>query len=405
MTKLIGCTLMIVTCPTMSVGLLCLLDFSVVVCRLQLNCHTVIARLRIAELQAEAVRPGVAIEHYFRWIGCETSRGDRAAAILSIDTTPGESLPVGLDTGEALPLTNLMQRRRDSTGDYLSTEASTKNIFISSSLNEFPTALIGQNYNYFATVPVDLRQVHDHDEIKLHASFSSARAAGGFVKDYALNMNTTVIWSVTIAQRCSRGESAKSTRKTLVSKLAHIATGFWYVSKFNLTHAQFCNSIANPTARQLLNQPGFNAAILDGHSTSRSRIVNNLKEVDGIDFSDKHAVVNRAIRTALEKMECDPVAEFNALLAFMKLFASRNDGSRVCCQLDSAGRFYRSFLSIGSLMQQQHIFLPVWKCDGTHMKDPDYNGICITLVGKDGDKHVISVAVAYVHKETTDNFV
>ncbi|GMF10172.1 unnamed protein product [Phytophthora lilii] len=48
--------------------------------------------------------------------------------------------------------------------------------------------------------------------------------------------------------------------------------------------------------------------------------------------------------------------------------------------------------------------LPVWEVDGTHMKPPAYNGVCLILLGKDGDKRNIPVAVAYVHKETIDNF-
>ncbi|EEY58480.1 uncharacterized protein PITG_01149 [Phytophthora infestans T30-4] len=38
------------------------------------------------------------------------------------------------------------------------------------------------------------------------------------------------------------------------------------------------------------------------------------------------------------------------------------------------------------------------------MKDPLYNGICLTIIGKDGNKPNIPIAVAYIHKETVDNF-
>lgn len=53
----------------------------------------------------------------------------------------------------------------------------------------------------------------------------------------------------------------------------------------------------------------------------------------------------------------------------------------------------------------QDDLLPVWECDGTHMMHPYYNGDCLTLVGKDGTKRIVPVDVAYVHKETIDNFV
>jgi hypothetical protein len=35
------------------------------------------------------------------------------------------------------------------------------------------------------------------------------------------------------------------------------------------------------------------------------------------------------------------------------------------------------------------------------MKDADYNGVYVTLLGNDGDKRIVPVAVSYVHKETT----
>ncbi|GMF64017.1 unnamed protein product [Phytophthora fragariaefolia] len=108
----------------------------------------------------------------------------------------------------------------------------------------------------------------------------------------------------------------------------------------------------------------------------------------------------RAIQRAKAKQKVDPGVEYGRLPSFLLEFARRNPGSRVCCQLDSKGRFYRPFLSIGSVVRAQDAFLPVWKCDGAHMKDPLYNGICLSIIGKDGNKPNGPVAVAYIHKET-----
>ena len=81
-----------------------------------------------------------------------------------------------------------------------------------------------------------------------------------------------------------------------------------------------------------------------------------------------------------------------------------NKDSRVCCQLDSVGRFYRAFLSVGPLVVLQDMLIPVFECDGTHMKCPYYNGVCLLLLGKDGDKRNVPLAVGFVSKETCDNF-
>lgn len=38
------------------------------------------------------------------------------------------------------------------------------------------------------------------------------------------------------------------------------------------------------------------------------------------------------------------------------------------------------------------------------MKNPQYNGVCLTMVGRDGNLKNVPVAVAFVPKETQDNF-
>jgi hypothetical protein len=38
------------------------------------------------------------------------------------------------------------------------------------------------------------------------------------------------------------------------------------------------------------------------------------------------------------------------------------------------------------------------------MQLPDNNGICVTLIGQDGDRRNVPVAIGFIHKETGDNF-
>ncbi|POM66062.1 Hypothetical protein PHPALM_18138 [Phytophthora palmivora] len=80
------------------------------------------------------------------------------------------------------------------------------------------------------------------------------------------------------------------------------------------------------------------------------------------------------------------------LSAFLNAFACENPGSRVCCQLDSKGRFYRVFLSIGCLVATQDNWVPIIECDGTHMKS------------KTGNWENIPCAIAFISKEIADNF-
>ncbi|KAJ8523763.1 hypothetical protein ON010_g17355 [Phytophthora cinnamomi] len=211
-------------------------------------------------------------------------------------------------------------------------------------------------------------------------------------------------WLVAISRRRVK-EKTKSKRKRPASMLSHHPPNSWYISNSNLQHAQCCISTANPTGAQIAKLPGFQASILEGHNTSKSRVVNNLKAIENINVSGKRAVLYRIIKAAITGMARDGAEGFKTLPACMELFAQQNPGSRVCCQLDTSGRLFRSFLSIGATVSMQYSLLPVWESDSTYMKDADYNGVCVTLLGEDVDKRIVPVAVAYVHKETTDDFV
>lgn len=124
-------------------------------------------------------------------------------------------------------------------------------------------------YSRVDRLPVALLDVHGYEEVILHAAFASAGEAGAFIEDYALNTNISVKftkncgsfkrwgcsaagcgWFVSISEKRIR-ENTKSTCKRPVSNLSHISDGSWYVSKFNLQHAQCCCSRANPTGEQL----------------------------------------------------------------------------------------------------------------------------------------------------------
>lgn len=109
-------------------------------------------------------------------------------------------------------------------------------------------------------------------------------------------------------------------------------------------------------------------------------------------------VLYKIIRVAISGMARDSAEGFKALSAYMELFAQQTPGSRVCCQLDTSGRLFYSFLSFGAIVSIQDLPLLVWESDGTHMKDADYNGVGVTFLDKDGDKRTVPVAIVSVHK-------
>lgn len=75
----------------------------------------------------------------------------------------------------------------------------------------------------------------------------------------------------------------------------------------------------------------------------------------------------------------------------------------MCCQIDNKGRFL-GFVAIRAIVSRQENLQPVYEIDGTHMKHPRYNGVCLTLIGKDGNKGNVLVAADFVPKETEWNF-
>ncbi|GMF58889.1 unnamed protein product [Phytophthora fragariaefolia] len=265
----------------------------------------------------------------------------------------------------------------------------------------------------------DLGSLFGHTEPEKLIHFDDLGIASAFIRKYAFNFNKSLQrkkggggthvkwlcsdhkagcpWFVSLSRKrkstIAEGTS-KIQRKPPKTKLSHIPKSAWYISNMMLEHAQLCASVVPMTPEVMLEHPGFRGTILEGHCTSMARVVKNMRDVHGVDISRQSAMAY-----------CNGPRVCSSLAyTFLLEFARRNPGSRVCCQLDSKGRFYRAFLSIGSVVWAQDAFLPVWECDGTHMKDPLYNGICLSIIGKDGNKQNVPVAVAYIHKETVDNF-
>ncbi|KAF4042372.1 hypothetical protein GN244_ATG05260 [Phytophthora infestans] len=78
--------------------------------------------LSLEEPPSEELCAGDLIEYYSCRFVCGDSRGLLESVVLAVDDSPDNLLPVSLDTGEALPLSNFMRRRRDSAGNDLSIE-------------------------------------------------------------------------------------------------------------------------------------------------------------------------------------------------------------------------------------------------------------------------------------------
>ncbi|GMF41877.1 unnamed protein product [Phytophthora fragariaefolia] len=79
--------------------------------------------LSAAKLPSENLYAGDVLEYYSMAFVCGDARGDRVATILSVDDTEGEPYPVSVDTGEMIPLTNMVKRHADRFGNRFKTGA------------------------------------------------------------------------------------------------------------------------------------------------------------------------------------------------------------------------------------------------------------------------------------------
>ncbi|ETK84680.1 hypothetical protein L915_10381, partial [Phytophthora nicotianae] len=126
----------------------------------------------------------------------------------------------------------------------------------------------------------------------------------------------------------AKGSEVSVDEKKTKTKLSHVPDNAWYISKLDLQHSQFCNSVVEMTSKYLVEQPGFKAAITEGHSTSMKRVVNNVKTFHGVDMQKQPALVYRAIQSEKEKQKVDPTVEYGRLPSFFQVFERKNAGSR-----------------------------------------------------------------------------
>lgn len=267
----------------------------------------------------------------------------------------------------------------------------------------------------------DLLASYGVERIALYTYFHGTKRSTDFLKDYAYNEGKSIrLYSfegnqkrwVCDCEGCpwfvqlSKKRPAKDPSRGKVTKLSHIPANAWYISKLHIVHDDLCSSVHKCSARQLQALSAFKGSIVQGLDTSLSRVVASLQASSGVNVRAQPATVYRAIAAEKRALEA-AAAEINSyatLPSFLASFQQLNPGSRVCCQLDSKGRFYRVFVAVDSVARHQDKWLPVLESDGTHMHNPADNGVCLTLLGKDGDGHNVLAAIAFVHMETRDNF-
>ncbi|KAF1775559.1 hypothetical protein GQ600_3829 [Phytophthora cactorum] len=133
--------------------------------------------------------------------------------------------------------------------------------------------------------------------------------------------------------------------------------------------------------------PGFKRSLAQGLSSARKRVAASVKTVDRVNVDHHQALIYRAISSA-KKMA--------------GLSSARTRGHGFAVSLTAKVVFF-VISSVCSIVAVQENWVSVLECDGTHMKNPQYNGVCVLLVGKDGDWTNISIVIAFIHKQMAEN--
>jgi hypothetical protein len=105
------------------------------------------------------------------------------------------------------------------------------------------------------------------------------------------------------------------------------------------------------------------------------------------------------------KSENNDVDSYSQIAGHCMELDTTNPGSKICCQLDSEGRFFRLFIMLQSSLKALDACLPCLEIDGSFMKHHTYNGVCVVIVAKTSERQNVPIAMAMVPCESTDNFV
>jgi MULE transposase domain len=199
-----------------------------------------------------------------------------------------------------------------------------------------------------------------------------------------------------------RKRASKSNRNSAAKS---IPDQYWYVSKFDF-HSNSCCSIPKISAKQLAKLPAFKSAVLGSKDKVASESM--LKNVVLETYNHgqlSHTIIQRARDVVRNTSDHEHLSSYAQIPGLCSEITKDNPGSRICFQLDQDKRFYRLFILLHSSLIALDGCLPVLEIDGTFMKHPSYNGVCVVIISKTGDKKNVPIALSFVPCESTDHFI
>ncbi|KAF1773363.1 hypothetical protein GQ600_11363 [Phytophthora cactorum] len=201
--------------------------------------------------------------------------------------------------------------------------------------------------------------------------FLTAPESTAFFRDYAFNENKSLV------QKVSAGHRKVWECTSDVCQ--------WQVTLSKKSKAKRAN-----TKKSLLS-PQCMSSLVQGLSRACKRVAASVQTIGRVNVDHRQALIYRAISRA-KKMAGVDADKYDKLPSFLRSFERQNPWSR-------QRSFIHAFLCVDSIVAAQENWVPVLECD-----EPTINGVCVLLVGKDGDWTNIPVAIAFIYKETAENF-
>ncbi|KAG6967234.1 hypothetical protein JG687_00004399 [Phytophthora cactorum] len=199
--------------------------------------------------------------------------------------------------------------------------------------------------------------------INIRDVFLTAPESTAFFRDYAFNENKSLVQKVSAGHRkvweCTSDVcqwqvtlSKKSKAKRANTKNSFCPPNAWFVSDTGLLHSPSCDSVGKCSLEQLMEIPGFKSSLVQGLSRACKRVAASVQTIGRVNVDHRQALIYRAISRA-KKMAGVNADKYDKLPSFLRSFERQNPGSRVCCQLDSKGRFIRAFLCVDYIVAAQ----------------------------------------------------
>lgn len=179
--------------------------------------------------------------------------------------------------------------------------------------------------------------------------------------------------------------------------------GMWCISSIENAHTN-CVSIPRPTRRQIAANTTFSSAVRASHSTSARALMHQVQTLDGVSLAAHKRTVYRARETVSGMDSVNERFKVQMLPSFLENFARLNPGTAAFVERDIDGKFKRAIVVVKIFVDATAARQNVLGIDCAHSKCPYYSGVQMHLLGRDGGMKNITIAVALVPAEDTENY-